>query len=75
MAGLCLFLFLIREHQDRIHMPRGFVDDPEGEVIDEEVHECALGHDILAADADGVDVLLLNVGQHHAAAITDDPCR
>ena len=37
MAGLCLFLFLIREHQDRIHMPRGFVDDPEGDAAGEEV--------------------------------------
>ncbi len=37
IAGLCLFLFLIREHQDRIHMPRGFVDDPEGDVADEKV--------------------------------------
>ena len=27
---------------------------------------------ILSADADGVDVLLLNVGQHHASAVTDD---
>lgn len=33
------FLFLIQEHQDRIHMPRGFVDDPEGDVADEEVND------------------------------------
>lgn len=56
-------------------MPRGFVDDPEGDVADEEVNDGGFGDDILAADADGVDVLLLNVGQHHAAAITDDLCR
>ena len=46
-------------------MPRGFVDDPEGDVADEEVNDGGFGDDILAADADGIDVLLLNVGQHH----------
>ena len=56
-------------------MPRGFVDDPEGDVADEEVDDGGFGDDILTADADGVDVLLLNVGQHHAAAVTDDLCR
>ena len=56
-------------------MPRGFVDDPEGGVADEEVDDGGFGDDILAADADGVDVLLLNVGQHHATAVTDDLCR
>ena len=47
-------------------MPRGFMDDLEGEVIDEEVHECALGHDILSADLNGEDSLLLNIGQYCA---------
>ena len=61
MAGLCIFLFLICEHQDRIHMPSGFVDDHEGDVADEEVDDGGFGYDILAADADGVGVLLLNV--------------
>ena len=56
-------------------MPRGFVDDPEGDVADEEVDDGGFGDDILAADADGVDVILLDVGQHHAAAVTDDLCR
>ena len=56
-------------------MPRGFVDDPEGDVADEEVNDGSFGDDILAADADGVDVLLLNVGQHHVSAVTDDLCR
>ena len=56
-------------------MPCGFVDDPEGDVADEEVDDGGFGDDILAADADGIDVLLLNVGQHHAAAVTDDLCR
>jgi hypothetical protein len=56
-------------------MPRGFVDDSEGDVADEEVNDGGFGDDILAADADGVDVLLLNVGQHHASAVTNDLCR
>ena len=56
-------------------MPRGFVDDPEGCVADEEVNDGGFGDDILAADADGINVLLLNVGQHHTAAVTDDLCR
>ena len=56
-------------------MPRGFVDNSEGDVADEEVDDGGFGDDILAADADGVDVLLLNVGQHHATAVTDDLCR
>ena len=55
-------------------MPRGFVDDCEGCVADEEVDDGGFGDDILAADADGVDVLLLNVGQHHASAVADDLC-
>ena len=40
-------------------MPRGFVDDPEGDVTDEKVNDSGFGDDILAADADGIDVLLL----------------
>ena len=56
-------------------MPSGFVDDPEGDVADEKVDDGGFGDDIFAADADGIDVLLLNVGQHHASAVTDDLCR
>ena len=56
-------------------MPRGFVDDSEGDVADEKVDDGGFGDDILAADADGIDVLLLNVGQHHASAVTNDLCR
>lgn len=56
-------------------MPRGFVDDREGGVAYEEVDDCGFGDDILTTDADGVDVFLLNVGQHHTAAVTDDLCR
>ena len=53
-------------------MPCGFVDDPEGDVADEKVDDGGFGDNILAADADGVNVLLLNVGQHHTSAVTDD---
>lgn len=56
-------------------MPRGFVDDCEGGVAYEKVNDGGFGDDILATDADGVDVLLLNVGQHHATTVTDDLCR
>ncbi len=56
-------------------MPRGFVDDPEGDVTDEKVNDGGFGDDILTADADGVDVFLLNVGQHHPTTVTDDLCR
>ena len=56
-------------------MPRGFMDDLEGEVIDEEVHECALGHDILSADLNGEDSLLLNIGQHRAFGVAHNVSR
>ena len=56
-------------------MPCGFVDDPEGDIADEKVDDGGFGDDILAADADGIDVLLLNVGEHHATAVPDDLCR
>lgn len=39
-------------------MPFGFVDDPEGDVADEEVDDDGFGNNILAADADGDNVLL-----------------
>ncbi len=42
-------------------MPCRLVDDLEGEVIDEEVDECALGNDILTTDLNGEDALLLNI--------------
>ena len=50
-------------------MPCRLVDDLEGEVIDEELHECALGHDILSADLNCEDALLLNIGQHCAFGV------
>ena len=42
-------------------MPRGLMDDLEGEVIGEKVHEGAFGEDIFSADPDGEDVLLPNI--------------
>ena len=44
-------------------MPRRLMDDLEGEVADERFHERALGDDILTADLNGEDSLLLNIGQ------------
>ena len=64
MVRLCFALFLLSEREDRIDMPRRLMDDLEGEVIGEEVHECALGHDILSADLNGEDAPLLNIGQY-----------
>ena len=42
-------------------MPRGLMDDLEGEVADEKFHKRTLGHDILSADLDGEDALLANI--------------
>ena len=42
-------------------MPCGFMDDLEGEVIGEEVHEGGLGEDIFSADLDCEDALLPNI--------------
>ena len=61
MVRLCFALLLLRKEQDSIHMPRGFMDNLEGEVIGEEVHERALWHDILSADLNGEDALLPNI--------------
>jgi hypothetical protein len=38
-------------------MPRGFMDDPEGEVANEEVHKCALGDDMKAIFFPSIDNL------------------
>ena len=50
-------------------MPRRLMDNLEGEVIDEEVHECALGDDILTADLNGEDSLLLNICEYCAFSV------
>ena len=42
-------------------MPRGFMDDLEGEVVGEKVHESGLWEDIFSADLDGEDALLTNI--------------
>ena len=61
MVRLCFALLLLRKLEDGIHMPRGLMDDLEGEVIGEKVHECALGEDIFSADLNCEDALLPNV--------------
>ena len=58
MVGLCFTLLLLHKKQYRIHMPRGFMVDLEGEVAGEEVHEGGLGEDIFSADLYGKDTLL-----------------
>ena len=42
-------------------MPRGLMNDLEGEICDEELYECGLWNDILSADLDGEEVLLLDI--------------
>ena len=42
-------------------MPRGFMDDLEGEVADKKLHKCGLWEDIFSADLDGKDALLPNI--------------
>ena len=64
MVRLCFALLLLRKHQYRIHMPRGLMDNLEGEVADEKLHECALGDDILTADLNGEDAFWLSPRRH-----------
>ena len=54
-------VIFLDKYEYRIHMPRGFMDDLEGEVVDEKFHEGGLGEDIFSADLDGEEVLLLNI--------------
>ena len=54
-------LIFLSKRKDRIDMPRGFMDNLEGEVSDEKIHECALGKDILSADLYCEDALLPNI--------------
>ena len=42
-------------------MPRGFMDDLEGKVVGEKVHEGGLGEDIFSADLNREDALLPNI--------------
>ena len=61
MVRLCFALLLLRKEQDGIHMPRGFMDNLEGEVAGEEIHEGGLGEDIFPADLNREDALLTNI--------------
>ena len=61
MVRLCFALLLLYKHQNRIHMPRGFMDDLEGEVIGEEVHEGVFWEDIFSAELNCEDALLTNI--------------
>ena len=61
MVRLCFALLLLHKEQDGVHMPRGLMDDLEGEVIGEEVHEGGFWEDIFSANPDGEDALLPNI--------------
>ena len=61
MVGLCFALLFLRKEQYRIHMSRGFMDNLEGEVVGEKVHESGLWKDILSADLDCEDALLTDI--------------
>lgn len=61
MVRLCFALSLLHKHQYRIQMPRGLMDDLEGEVVDEELYEGGLGEDIFSADLYCEDALLPNI--------------
>lgn len=56
-------------------MPRGFMDDLEGEIIYEKLHEGGLGEYIFSADLDGEDALLPNIRYDCVRRISDDLCR
>ena len=56
-------------------MPRGFMDDLEGEIPDEEFHECALGDDILSADPNREDALLLNIREYRVFCVPHNVSR
>ena len=66
---LCFALLLLHKEQDGIHMPRRLMDDLEGEISDKKLHKCALWHDILSADLDGEDSLLLNICEYCAFSV------
>ena len=66
MVRLGFALLLLHKEQDGIHMPRRLMDDLEGKVADKKLHKCALGNDILSADLNGEDALLLNICEYCA---------
>ena len=61
MVRLCFALLIIHEQQNRIHMPRGFMDDLEDKVVGEKVHEGGLWENIFSADLYCEDALLTNI--------------
>ena len=61
MVRLCFTLLILRKLEDGIHVPCRLMDNLEGEIVNEKFHECAFGYDILSADLDGEDALLLNI--------------
>ena len=48
------------------------MDDLEGKVVGEKVHECTLWHDILPADLNREDALLTNIREHRVRSVADD---
>ena len=75
MVRLCFALLLLHKEQDGIHMPRRLVDDLEGEISDKKLHKCALGNDILTADLNGEDALLLNICEHRVFGVAHNVSR
>ena len=69
MLAVPFLSLLLRKLEDGIHVPRRLMDNLEGEVADEKFHECALGHDILSADLNGEDALLLNICEYCAFGV------
>ena len=53
-------------------MPRRLMDNLEGEVIGEDVHEGGLGEDIFSADLYCEDALLTNIREHCVRSVADD---
>ena len=56
-------------------MPRRLMDNLECKVADEKFHECALGYDILSADLNGEDALLLNICEYCAFGVPHNVSR
>ena len=54
-------VIFLDKYEYRIHMPRGFMDDFEGKVVGEKVHEGGLGEDIFSDDLYCEDALLTNI--------------
>ena len=53
-------------------MPCRLMNDLEAEICDEELCECALGNNILSADLDSEEVLLLNIRDHRVSGVAHD---